>query len=105
MQAIPMPPAFHAGSFQRSGRTPNCAQRAQSREQPDCCETKFVSGFIASIVVGSLSLERRRKYWTWLPMVSWPSGMICEYSRVTPGASPPSLGDRPVAAFEVHAGG
>src|SRR5262245_23517758 len=105
MQAMPCPPKPKADSFQRSGSTPNCAQRAQSLLHPGCCETTFVSGFIAIMFRGPLSLERRMKYWTCAPGVSWPSGMICEYSRVTPAASPPSLGDRPVAAFDVQAGG
>ena len=64
-----------------------------------------MSGFMLNIVCGSASLDERRKYSTWLPGVSCPSGMTWLYSRVRPVERPPSLGDIPLAAFAVHTGG
>src|SRR6185436_19673970 len=100
MHAMPVPPTAKAGSFQRSGSTLKWYQRAASA---NALNTKFVSGRWST--GAEAPGERRKKYCTWAPGVSNPSGMILVYSNVRPGGRPFSEGGTPEVRSVVHSGG
>src|SRR5262245_26672781 len=101
MHAMPLPP--YPPSFQRSGSTLKCHQRAPSAS---VLNTKFVSGRMSKGTPAERPGARRKKYWTCAPGVRRPSGMILVYSYVCPaGRAFPSVGGRPELRSVVHRGG
>src|SRR5262245_41000901 len=100
MQAMPTPPTPQAASFQRSGSALKWYQRAASA---NALNTKFVSGSMST--GAEVPGVRRKKYCTWAPGVSNPSGMILVYSYVRPAGRPCSEGFIPEVRSEVQSGG